>query len=81
MESGADSGAGAAAEADSNGGFLRCFGRQVKLFREIAGLTQAQLGKRVGYGEAQIAAVEQGWRIPKPELIDALDRETGARGC
>jgi transcriptional regulator with XRE-family HTH domain len=80
MESGADSGAGVAAEADSNGGFLRCFGRQVKLFREIAGLTQAQLGKRVGYGEAQIAAVEQGRRIPKPELIDALDRETGARG-
>ncbi|WP_073948335.1 helix-turn-helix domain-containing protein [Streptomyces kebangsaanensis] len=80
MESGADSGAGAAAEADSNGGFLRCFGRQVKLFREMAGLTQAQLGKRVGYGEAQIAAVEQGRRIPKPELIDALDRETGARG-
>ncbi|MFI1165879.1 Scr1 family TA system antitoxin-like transcriptional regulator [Streptomyces sp. NPDC020801] len=80
MESGADSGAGVGAEADSNGEFLRCFGRQVKLFREAAGLTQAQLGERVGYGEAQIAAVEQGRRIPRPELVDAVDRETGARG-
>ncbi|MFI1563972.1 helix-turn-helix domain-containing protein [Streptomyces sp. NPDC020490] len=68
------------AEPDSSGDFLRCFGRQMKLLREAAGLTQAQLGERVGYGEAQIAAVEQGRRIPKPELIDAVDRAVGARG-
>ncbi|WP_055627138.1 helix-turn-helix domain-containing protein [Streptomyces hirsutus] len=66
--------------ADSNGEFLRCFGRQMKLLREVGGLTQAQLGCQVGYGEAQIAAVEQGRRIPKPELIDAVDRAVGARG-
>ncbi|WP_412080344.1 helix-turn-helix domain-containing protein [Streptomyces sp. SCL15-6] len=82
MESGADSGAGVegGAGADSNGEFLRCFGRQMKLLREVAGLTQAQLGERVGYGEAQIAAVEQGRRIPRPELVDAVDREVGGRG-
>ncbi|KES03775.1 DNA-binding protein [Streptomyces toyocaensis] len=82
MESGADSGAGVegGAGADSNGEFLRCFGRQMKLLREAAGLTQAQLGERVGYGEAQIAAVEQGRRIPRPELVDAVDREVGAPG-
>ncbi|MEU1691270.1 helix-turn-helix domain-containing protein [Streptomyces hirsutus] len=79
MELGADAGAGAEG-ADSNGEFLRCFGRQMKLLREVAGLTQAQLGSQVGYGEAQIAAVEQGRRIPKPELIDAVDRAVGARG-
>lgn len=62
------------------GEFLRCFGRQMKLLREVVGLTQAQLGGQVGYGEAQIAAVEQGRRIPKPELIDAVDRAVGARG-
>ena len=68
MESGADSGAGVegGAGADSNGEFLRCFGRQMKLLREAAGLTQAQLGERVSYGEALIAAVEQGRRIPRP---------------
>lgn len=83
MGSGADSGAGvesAGAGADSNGEFLRCFGRQMKLLREVAGLTQAQLGERVGYGEALIAAVEQGRRIPRPELVDAVDQEVGARG-
>ncbi|MFC9951021.1 helix-turn-helix domain-containing protein [Streptomyces prasinus] len=79
MESGADAGAGGEG-TDSNGEFLRCFGRQMKLLREVAGLTQAQLGGQVGYGEAQIAAVEQGRRIPKPELIDAVDRAVGARG-
>jgi transcriptional regulator with XRE-family HTH domain len=79
MDAGADSCAGGV-EADSDGEFLRCFGRQMKLLREVAGLTQAQLGERVGYGEAQIAAVEQGRRIPKPELIDAVDRVVGARG-
>ncbi|MGY4982433.1 helix-turn-helix domain-containing protein [Streptomyces sp. 900105755] len=79
MDAGTDSCAGGV-EADSDGEFLRCFGRQMKLLRESAGLTQAQLGERVGYGEAQIAAVEQGRRIPKPELIDAVDRVVGARG-
>ncbi|MEU0741026.1 helix-turn-helix transcriptional regulator [Streptomyces sp. NPDC006134] len=79
MDVGADSGTGGV-EPDPSGQFLRCFGRQMKLLREAAGITQAQLGERVGYGEAQIAAVEQGRRIPKPELIDAVDRVVAARG-
>ncbi|WP_376731483.1 helix-turn-helix domain-containing protein [Streptomyces broussonetiae] len=52
----------------------------MKLLREAAGLTQAELGARVGYGEAQIASVEQGRRIPKPELVDAVDRVVGGGG-
>ncbi|MBQ1094767.1 helix-turn-helix domain-containing protein [Streptomyces sp. b94] len=79
MDAAADAGTDGT-EPDSSGQFLRCFGRQMKLLREVAGLTQAQLGERVGYGEAQIAAVEQGRRIPKPELVDAVDRVVGARG-
>jgi transcriptional regulator with XRE-family HTH domain len=73
-------GLGAEERTDPGNVFLRCFGRQMKLFREAAGLTQAELGARVGYGEAQIAAVEQGRRIPKPELIDAVDRVVEAGG-
>ncbi|WP_447037830.1 helix-turn-helix domain-containing protein [Streptomyces sp. DSM 118878] len=65
---------------DPGNGFLRCFGRQMKLLREAAGLTQAELGALVGYGEALIASVEQGRRIPKPELVDAVDRAVGAGG-
>ncbi|WP_435863990.1 helix-turn-helix domain-containing protein [Streptomyces mirabilis] len=72
--------ADAADGVDSGNGFLRCFGRQMKLLREAAGLTQAELGARVGYGEALIASVEQGRRIPKPELVDAVDRVLGAGG-
>ncbi len=65
---------------DAGNGFLRCFGRQMKLLREAAGLTQAELGAHVGYGEAQVAAVEQGRRIPKPEMVDAVDRVVGGNG-
>ncbi|MEU2734786.1 helix-turn-helix transcriptional regulator [Streptomyces sp. NPDC007095] len=72
--------ADAADGVDSGNGFLRCFGRQMKLLREAAGLTQAELGARVGYGEALIASVEQGRRIPKPELVDAVDGVLGAGG-
>lgn len=70
----------AADGVDPGNGFLRCFGRQMKLLREAAGLTQAELGAQVGYGEAQIASVEQGRRIPKPELVDAVDRAVGGGG-
>ncbi|WP_432054727.1 helix-turn-helix domain-containing protein [Streptomyces sp. bgisy022] len=52
---------------------LRSFGRQVKILRERRGLTQAALAPRLGYSEAQIAAIEQGRRIPRPETIDHLD--------
>ncbi|TXS09419.1 MULTISPECIES: helix-turn-helix domain-containing protein [Streptomyces] len=65
---------------DPGAGFLRSFGRQVKLLREAAGLTQAELGTSVGYGEAHIASVEQGRRIPKPEMVEAMDRAVGGRG-
>ncbi|MUT94348.1 helix-turn-helix domain-containing protein, partial [Streptomyces sp. Z38] len=56
MESGADSDAGVegGAGADSNGEFLRCFGCQMKLLREAAGLTQAQLGEAAGLTQAQL---------------------------
>ncbi|MFE9724520.1 helix-turn-helix transcriptional regulator [Streptomyces sp. NPDC005794] len=61
----------------------RCTASEVarlKLLREAAGLTQAELGASVGYGEAHIASVEQGRRIPKPEMVDAVDRVLGGRG-
>ncbi|MFD3721543.1 Scr1 family TA system antitoxin-like transcriptional regulator [Streptomyces sp. NPDC058674] len=67
-------------QEDSGTAFLRCFGRQMKLLREVAGLTQAELGDRVGYGEGLVASVEQGRRIPKPEMIDAVDDAVGGRG-
>ncbi|MEU4581188.1 helix-turn-helix transcriptional regulator [Kitasatospora aureofaciens] len=68
------------AEQDDGAGLLRAFGRQLKLLRERAGLSRAQLGARLGYGEDLIASVELGRRIPRPELIDRADHELNAAG-
>ncbi|MYU21864.1 helix-turn-helix transcriptional regulator [Streptomyces sp. SID8352] len=59
---------------------LRSFGRQVKILRERAGHTQAALGQLLGYSEAQIAAIEQGRRIARPNAIDRLDQLLEAGG-
>ncbi|TQF02590.1 helix-turn-helix domain-containing protein [Kitasatospora acidiphila] len=68
------------ADQDENAGLLRAFGRQLKLLRERAGLSRAELGLKVGYGEDLIASVEQGRRIPRPELIDMADQAVNAGG-
>ncbi|MEV5641261.1 helix-turn-helix transcriptional regulator [Streptomyces flaveolus] len=67
-------------EQDDGVSFLRCFGRQMRLLRERAGLTRRELGSRLGYGEDQITSVELGRRIPKPELIDKADEVLDAGG-
>ncbi|WP_151771266.1 helix-turn-helix domain-containing protein [Streptomyces abyssomicinicus] len=59
---------------------LRSFGRQVKILRERAGHTQAALGQLLGYSEAQIAAIEQGRRIARPDMIGKLDQLLDAGG-
>ncbi|MFD7501653.1 helix-turn-helix transcriptional regulator [Streptomyces sp. NPDC059850] len=67
-------------DEDDSGAVLRTVGRQIKLWREAAGLTQAELGARIGYGEEQVSAVERARRIPKPEFLDAADEVLGAGG-
>ncbi|WP_327234069.1 helix-turn-helix domain-containing protein [Streptomyces sp. NBC_01317] len=61
-------------------GILQVFGRQLKRFREWAGLDRAEFGARTGYSAATIAAYEQGRRIPPPKFIDQADELLGARG-
>ncbi|MBV2153346.1 helix-turn-helix transcriptional regulator [Kitasatospora sp. SUK 42] len=60
--------------------FFRAIGKQIKLLREQAGLTQKELGERIGYGEHLISAVERGLRTPQPEFLIAVDRELNAGG-
>lgn len=55
-------------------------GRQVKLWREAAGMRAADLGKAVGYGEDLVRKVERGARIPRPEFLDRADEVLGAGG-
>lgn len=59
---------------------LKVVGKLVKLLRERAGLTQAQLGEAIGYGEDQVSAVERARRVPKPEFLDGTDEALGAGG-
>ncbi|MET9256575.1 helix-turn-helix transcriptional regulator [Streptomyces sp. NPDC003717] len=59
---------------------LRAVGRQIKVWRESAGLTQPQLGERIGYGAEMVSSVERGRRTPKPDFLDATDEAVGAGG-
>ncbi|MEU2245362.1 helix-turn-helix transcriptional regulator [Streptomyces sp. NPDC019224] len=55
-------------------------GRQLRAWREAAGLTAAEFGARLGYGENLIYKVEGGRRIPRPEFLDKADQVCGAGG-
>ncbi|WP_157852438.1 helix-turn-helix transcriptional regulator, partial [Streptomyces olivaceus] len=52
---------------------FRALGRQIKVARERAGLSQKELGDRLGYGEETISSVERARRTPQPELLVAVD--------
>jgi transcriptional regulator with XRE-family HTH domain len=67
-------------EYEPGAGMLHVFGRQMKLFRERAGLDRVQLGSLTGYSAATIASFEQGRRIPPPKFIDKADEVLGAGG-
>jgi transcriptional regulator with XRE-family HTH domain len=56
------------------------FGRQLKLFRERAGLDRAKLGSLTGYSASTIASFEQGRRIPSPQFIGQADEVLEAGG-
>ncbi|MGW1139205.1 helix-turn-helix domain-containing protein [Streptomyces zhihengii] len=61
-------------------GMLAVFGRQLKLFRERAGMDRARFGSLTGYSASTIAAFEQGRRIPPPKFIERADEALGAGG-
>ncbi|MEV5549594.1 helix-turn-helix transcriptional regulator [Streptomyces sp. NPDC052309] len=59
---------------------LKAVGRQIKLWREAAGLKQAELGSAIGYGDEMVSSVERARRIPKPDFLDKADEVLGAGG-
>lgn len=59
---------------------VEAVGRQLKMWREAAGLRPAEFGAAVGYGENLIYKIERGVRIPRPELLDKADEVLGAGG-
>jgi transcriptional regulator with XRE-family HTH domain len=59
---------------------LRTVGRQIRMWREAAGLRQAELGSSIGYGEEMVSSVERARRVPKPDFLDKADEVLGAGG-
>lgn len=47
--------------------------------REVAGLTQAELARKMGTTQSAIAAIESGARTPTVELLERLARACGQR--
>ncbi|MGW5198030.1 helix-turn-helix domain-containing protein [Streptomyces spiralis] len=67
-------------EDEEAGAVMRTVSRQLKLWREAAGLTQAEFGAAIGYGEELVSSVERGRRIPRAEYLDGADEVLGAGG-
>ncbi|MGY0017537.1 helix-turn-helix domain-containing protein [Streptomyces sp. YJ-C3] len=55
-------------------------GRQLRSWREAAGLRVPEFAEAMGYGEGIVYKVEAGKRIPRPEYLDQADEVLGARG-
>ncbi|HBF84192.1 MAG TPA: transcriptional regulator [Streptomyces sp.] len=55
-------------------------GRQIKAWREAAGMRAGECGAALGYGENLVYKVEGGRRIPRPEFLDKADEVLGAGG-
>ncbi|MEU1051329.1 helix-turn-helix transcriptional regulator [Streptomyces sp. NPDC005876] len=67
-------------EDDEAAGVIRTVARQLKLWRESAGLTQPEFAAAIGYGEDLVSSVERMRRIPRPEYLDKADEVLGAAG-
>jgi transcriptional regulator with XRE-family HTH domain len=55
-------------------------GRQIRLWREAAGMRVVDFGRAIGYGEDLVRKVERGARIPRAEFLDRADEVLNARG-
>ncbi|MEU8778560.1 helix-turn-helix transcriptional regulator [Streptomyces sp. NPDC048606] len=67
-------------EDEQGAAVLAALGRQLRAWREEAGLRAADFGTAVGYGEDLVRKIEAGKRIPRPEYLDKADEVLAARG-
>ena len=61
-------------DLDPSAGPLQFFGAELRRARTAAGLSQDQLGQRLGYSGAQVGKVEIGERAPAEDFAEACDR-------
>ncbi|MER5755024.1 helix-turn-helix transcriptional regulator [Streptomyces sp. NPDC002088] len=58
----------------------RAIGKQVRVLRERAGLTQREMGDQLGYSEDLISSLERGRRTPQREFLESADELLNADG-
>ncbi|WP_030197531.1 helix-turn-helix transcriptional regulator [Streptomyces sp. NRRL S-87] len=75
-----DSGWDVDPEDEQGAAVVAAVGRQLKVWREAAGMRVADLARAMGYGEDLVRKVEGGTRIPRPEYLDKADRVLKAGG-
>ncbi|MFJ2899438.1 helix-turn-helix domain-containing protein [Streptomyces sp. NPDC087218] len=68
------------AESDGTAHLFRALGKQIKVLRERAGMSQRELGIATHCGEDLISAMERGVRTPQPDFLDRVDDVLGAGG-
>lgn len=56
---------------------LSDFGDLIKQFREARGISQEQLAQAVGTPRTQVAHLEQGRKLPKPDVMKAITAHLG----
>ncbi|MFG2293877.1 helix-turn-helix domain-containing protein [Streptomyces sp. NPDC048603] len=67
-------------EDEQGAAVVASVGRNLKVWREAAGLRVAEFATRMGYGEDLVRKVESGKRIPRPEYLDKADEVLAAGG-
>ncbi|MEV6732712.1 MULTISPECIES: helix-turn-helix transcriptional regulator [unclassified Streptomyces] len=65
---------------DESGAVVAAVGRQLKMWREAAGLDRSTFAEQMGYGADLTRKIESGTRIPRPEFLDKADKVLGAGG-
>ncbi|MFH8517466.1 Scr1 family TA system antitoxin-like transcriptional regulator [Streptomyces gelaticus] len=68
------------AESDGTAHLFKALGKQIKVLRERAGMSQKDLGLAAHCGEDLISAMERGVRTPQPEFLIRVDPLLNAGG-
>ncbi|MFE2142679.1 helix-turn-helix domain-containing protein [Streptomyces sp. NPDC059456] len=77
---GADESSWALDPEDESGAVVAAVGRQLKMWREAAGLDRSAFAEQMGYGADLTRKIESGTRIPRPEFLERADEVLGAGG-
>ncbi|MEV1049818.1 helix-turn-helix transcriptional regulator [Streptomyces sp. NPDC049887] len=67
-------------EEDGTALLFNSLGKQIKVLREAAALSQRELGAATHCGEALVSSMERGVRTPQPAFLLLADEVLGARG-